>query len=86
MAMPVRHGSYASNTVHPIFAMNLPEGEQFHRIRTRFAKQFSKLDEVIERIAQAMTEALRECKSLFPQAFCQRMAAEWDAGRTTMRA
>lgn len=46
LAMPVRHGSYASNVVHPIFAMNLPEGEQFHRIRTRFAKQFSKLDEM----------------------------------------
>jgi serine/threonine-protein kinase HipA len=46
LAMPVRYGSYASNTVHPIFAMNLPEGEQFFRIRTRFAKQFSKLDEM----------------------------------------
>lgn len=46
LVMPVRYGSYASNTVHPIFAMNLPEGEQFYRIRTRFAKQFAKLDEM----------------------------------------
>ncbi|NJM43934.1 MAG: hypothetical protein HC858_08090 [Brachymonas sp.] len=46
LTMPVRFASYASNTPHPIFAMNLPEGEQFYRIRTRFAKQFSKLDEM----------------------------------------
>ncbi|MES2946776.1 MAG: type II toxin-antitoxin system HipA family toxin [Pseudomonadota bacterium] len=46
LAMPVRYGSYASSTLHPIFAMNLPEGEQFFRIRTRFAKQFAKLDEM----------------------------------------
>ena len=46
LTMPVRFASYGSNTPHPIFAMNLPEGEQFHRIRTRFAKQFSKLDEM----------------------------------------
>ncbi|KJS73822.1 MAG: hypothetical protein JM57_04095 [Comamonadaceae bacterium BICA1-1] len=46
LAMPLRLGSYASNTIHPIFAMNLPEGEQFYRIRTRFAKHFSKLDEM----------------------------------------
>jgi serine/threonine-protein kinase HipA len=46
LAMPVRLGSYASNTIHPIFAMNLPEGEQFYRIRTRFAKHFAKLDEM----------------------------------------
>ncbi len=46
LTMPVRLGSYASNTIHPIFAMNLPEGEQFHRIRTRFAKHFAKLDEM----------------------------------------
>jgi serine/threonine-protein kinase HipA len=46
LGMPVRFGSYACNTVHPIFAMNLPEGEQYHRIRTRLAKQFAKLDEM----------------------------------------
>jgi len=46
LMMPLRHGSYASNTIHPIFAMNLPEGERFFRIRKRFAKQFAKLDEM----------------------------------------
>lgn len=46
LAMPVRYGSYASSSLHPIFAMNLPEGEQFFRIRTRFAKHFAKLDEM----------------------------------------
>jgi serine/threonine-protein kinase HipA len=46
LTMPMRLSSYAANMIHPIFAMNLPEGEQFHRIRTRFAKQFAKLDEM----------------------------------------
>lgn len=46
LVMPVRFGSYASNTLHSIFAMNLPEGEQFWRIQMRFAKHFAKLDEM----------------------------------------
>ncbi len=46
LTMPVRCGTYASSTVHPIFAMNLPEGEQFYRIRARFAKQFAKFNEM----------------------------------------
>lgn len=46
LLMPLRVASYASNTIHPIFAMNLPEGEQYFRLRTRFAKHFAKLDEM----------------------------------------
>ena len=36
--------------------------------------------QVIERIAQGMTEAQHECRGLFPHAFGERMAAEWNAG------
>ena len=46
LVMPVRYGSFASNTLHPVFAMNLPEGEQYMRIRMRFAKHFARLDEM----------------------------------------
>ena len=44
--MPLRAQSYAQNALHPVFAMNLPEGSLHSAIRTRFAKQFAKLDEM----------------------------------------
>ncbi|MDB5849168.1 MAG: HipA domain protein [Rhodoferax sp.] len=46
LAMPLRAQSYAQNTVHPAFAMNLPEGALHTALSLRFAKQFSKLDEM----------------------------------------
>lgn len=46
LAMPLRVQSYAQNALHPIFAMNLPEGSLHASIRARFAKQFAKLDEM----------------------------------------
>jgi serine/threonine-protein kinase HipA len=46
LAMPLRAQTYNSNQAHPIFAMNLPEGDQFHRLSKRFAKEFSKFDEM----------------------------------------
>ncbi len=46
LAMPLRAQSYAQNALHPVFAMNLPEGSLHSAIRARFAKQFAKLDEM----------------------------------------
>lgn len=46
LAMPLRAQSYAQNALHPVFAMNLPEGSLHSAIRDRFAKQFAKLDEM----------------------------------------
>ena len=46
LTMPLRAQSYNSHTPHPIFAMNLPEGAQYDRLLQRFAKQFSKFNEM----------------------------------------
>jgi serine/threonine-protein kinase HipA len=46
LAMPIRAQTYNSNQPHPIFAMNLPEGDQLHRLSKRFAKEFAKFDEM----------------------------------------
>lgn len=46
LAMPIRAHTYNSNQVHPIFAMNLPEGDQLYRLSKRFAKEFAKFDEM----------------------------------------
>lgn len=46
LAMPLRAQSYAQNALHPVLAMNLPEGSLHAAIRARFAKQFAKLDEM----------------------------------------
>lgn len=44
LGMPLRAESYASYNPHPIFAMNLPEGNLRQKIVERYAKQFAKLD------------------------------------------
>ncbi len=46
LTMPLRAQSYNSHMPHPIFAMNLPEGAQYDRFQQRFAKQFSKFNEM----------------------------------------
>lgn len=46
LAMPIRAQTYNSDQPHPIFAMNLPEGDQLHRLSKRFAKEFAKFDEM----------------------------------------
>ncbi|MDI9333546.1 MAG: type II toxin-antitoxin system HipA family toxin [Cytophagales bacterium] len=46
LTMPLRAQSYNSHVPHPIFAMNLPEGAQYDRFQQRFAKQFSKFNEM----------------------------------------
>lgn len=46
LAMPLRAQTYNSNQPHPIFAMNLPEGDQLHRLSKRFAKEFAKFDDM----------------------------------------
>jgi serine/threonine-protein kinase HipA len=46
LGMPLRAQTYNSNQVHPIFAMNLPEGDQLHRLTQCFAKEFAKFDEM----------------------------------------
>jgi serine/threonine-protein kinase HipA len=46
LAMPIRAQTYNSHQPHPIFAMNLPEGNQLARLSKRFAKEFAKLDEM----------------------------------------
>ncbi|MCW5261663.1 type II toxin-antitoxin system HipA family toxin [Verminephrobacter eiseniae] len=46
MGMPLRAASYTSNRPHPIFAMNLPEGNLRQRIKERYGKQFAKLDDM----------------------------------------
>jgi serine/threonine-protein kinase HipA len=46
LGMPLRAQTYNSNQAHPIFAMNLPEGDQLHRLTQRFAKEFAKFDEM----------------------------------------
>jgi serine/threonine-protein kinase HipA len=38
LAMPIRAASYNSSQPHPIFSMNLPEGDQFYRLSQRFKK------------------------------------------------
>ena len=46
LTMPLRAQSYNSHVPHPIFAMNLPEGRQHERLQARFAKQFSRFNEM----------------------------------------
>jgi serine/threonine-protein kinase HipA len=46
LAMPIRAASYNSSQSHPIFSMNLPEGDQFYRLSQRFKKTFAKFDEM----------------------------------------
>lgn len=46
LGMPLRAASYASNQPHPIFAMNLPEGNLRQKIKERYGKQFAKLDDM----------------------------------------
>lgn len=46
LGMPLRAASYVSNQPHPIFAMNLPEGNLRQKIKERYAKQFAKLDDM----------------------------------------
>jgi serine/threonine-protein kinase HipA len=46
LGMPLRAASYTSNQPHPIFAMNLPEGNLRHKIKERYGKQFAKLDDM----------------------------------------
>ena len=46
LAMPIRAASYNSGQPHPIFSMNLPEGDQFYRLSQRFKKTFAKFDEM----------------------------------------
>lgn len=46
LAMPLRAASYNSSQPHPIFSMNLPEGDQFYRLSQRFKKDFAKFDEM----------------------------------------
>eukprot|EP01034_Spumella_vulgaris_P024434 gene24434-30779_t len=46
LGMPLRAASYNSSQPHPIFAMNLPEGNLRHKIRERYGKAFSKLDDM----------------------------------------
>jgi serine/threonine-protein kinase HipA len=38
----------ASGALHPVFAMNLPEGDQRHRLRQRAAGQFAKFNEMTQ--------------------------------------
>lgn len=46
LTMPLRAASYSEGALHPIFSMNLPEGNLEYEIKSRFAKQYSKLDEM----------------------------------------
>lgn len=46
LGMPLRSASYNSNQPHPIFAMNLPEGNLRDRIKEQYGKQFAKLDDM----------------------------------------
>ena len=46
LLMPLRFESWNLNYPHPVFAMNLPEGEQFYRLRTRFAKHYAKFNDM----------------------------------------
>ena len=46
LAMPLRAATYNSSQPHPIFSMNLPEGDQFYRLSQRFKKDFAKFDEM----------------------------------------
>ncbi|WP_233176788.1 type II toxin-antitoxin system HipA family toxin [Ralstonia sp. ASV6] len=41
LGMPLRAESYGSSVLHPIFAMNRPEGYLLERIRRRFAKVYN---------------------------------------------
>jgi serine/threonine-protein kinase HipA len=45
LTMPIRAESYASSTLHSVFAMNRPEGLVLDRIRTRLAKSM-KIDDM----------------------------------------
>jgi serine/threonine-protein kinase HipA len=42
LGMPLRAASYNSSQPHPIFAMNLPEGNLRHKIRERYGKAFNR--------------------------------------------
>lgn len=46
LGMPLRAASYAGNQLPPILMMNVPEGNLRHAIRSRYGKQFAKLDEM----------------------------------------
>jgi serine/threonine-protein kinase HipA len=46
LGMPLRAASYVSSQPHPIFAMNLPEGNLRQKIKERYGKQFAKLDDM----------------------------------------
>lgn len=46
LGMPLRAASYVSNQPHPIFAMNLPEGNLRQKIKERYGKQFARLDDM----------------------------------------
>jgi serine/threonine-protein kinase HipA len=46
LGMPLRAASYTSHQLHPIFAMNLPEGNLRQKIQERYGKQFAKLDDM----------------------------------------
>lgn len=46
LGMPLRAASYTNNQPHPIFAMNLPEGNLRQKIKERYGKQFAKLDDM----------------------------------------
>ncbi|MDO8274767.1 MAG: HipA domain-containing protein [Serpentinimonas sp.] len=43
-------------------------------------------EQVIERIAQSMSETLKEYRDLFPKEFAQRLSAEWEAGQSSLEA
>lgn len=46
LGMPLRAASYAGNQLPPILMMNVPEGSLRHAIKSRYGKQFAKLDEM----------------------------------------
>ncbi len=46
LGMPLRAASYTSSQPHPIFAMNLPEGNLRQKIKERYQKQFAKLNDM----------------------------------------
>jgi serine/threonine-protein kinase HipA len=48
LGLPTAANALASSTLHPVFAMNLPEGEQRHRLRQRVAGQFAKFNELAQ--------------------------------------
>lgn len=46
LVLPLRPEKYASNRLHQIFAMNLPEGALREKIKDRFESQFVKFDDM----------------------------------------